>query len=349
MYKFLKLAGFLLLTGMAFGQGQFSGGGGGGGVSTASQVVALFTGCSGTQYLGADNACHNAGTGTVSANNGTAGAIANYAAAGGSTTIGPDANLVDAGGQVWNAAIITLNFTGASGPVFTTPATNTDFTFTPNGTGGVVFPQGAPTSAAIKFSGDTANAGIYRSGALGYSFTTGGAAFATIAGGAGYRAGSALAFGWASSTASTGAFDTCVSRSAAGIILADSDSACSNGLGSYKAQLYTTTANCAGVGTAANPSVVTCAGASAGSFSCATNASGGTCTVNTTAVNTNSEIIIHQRSDTVTGTRLGVTCNTGISTTVEDITAVVAATSFSINLGTITTNPECFSFLIINQ
>jgi len=36
------------------------------------------------------------GSGTVSANNGSAGAIANYAAAGGSTTVGPDANLTDA-------------------------------------------------------------------------------------------------------------------------------------------------------------------------------------------------------------------------------------------------------------
>jgi hypothetical protein len=38
----------------------------GGGVSSSSQVIALFTGCSGTQYLGADGACHTAsGSGTV--------------------------------------------------------------------------------------------------------------------------------------------------------------------------------------------------------------------------------------------------------------------------------------------
>jgi hypothetical protein len=37
----------------------------GGGVSTAAGVVALFTGCSGTQSLGADGACHAAGAGTV--------------------------------------------------------------------------------------------------------------------------------------------------------------------------------------------------------------------------------------------------------------------------------------------
>jgi hypothetical protein len=31
------------------------------------------------------------------------------------------------------------------------------------------------------------------------------------------------------------------------------------------------------------------------------------------------------------------------------LTAVTAATSFTINLGTITTNPECFSYFIVNQ
>ncbi len=34
-------------------------------VATGAGVVTLFTGCSGVQYLGADGACHNAGTGTV--------------------------------------------------------------------------------------------------------------------------------------------------------------------------------------------------------------------------------------------------------------------------------------------
>jgi hypothetical protein len=47
------------------------------------------------------------GSGTVSANNGSAGAVANYAAAGGSTTVGPDATLTDNG--------TTLTYTGANG------------------------------------------------------------------------------------------------------------------------------------------------------------------------------------------------------------------------------------------
>lgn len=41
------------------------GGGGGSGFTTAAEVVAAFTGCSGVEYLGADTACHTAGTGTV--------------------------------------------------------------------------------------------------------------------------------------------------------------------------------------------------------------------------------------------------------------------------------------------
>jgi hypothetical protein len=45
--------------------------------------------------------------GTVSANNGSAGAIANYAAAGGSTTVGPDSLLTDNG--------TTLTYTGTGG------------------------------------------------------------------------------------------------------------------------------------------------------------------------------------------------------------------------------------------
>lgn len=109
-----------------------------------------------------------------------------------------------------------------------------------------------------------------------------------------------------------------------------------------------TNPNCSANGTAANPSVVSCAAASAGSFSCATNASTGTCQVNTTVVTANSEIFITQRSDTTTGTRLGVTCNTGLTSAIPEVTAVTAATSFTINLGTVVTNPECFSYFIIN-
>jgi hypothetical protein len=51
---------------MGVSWGATVGASGGGGVSTAAQVVNLFTGCSGTQYLGADGACHTASGGAGS-------------------------------------------------------------------------------------------------------------------------------------------------------------------------------------------------------------------------------------------------------------------------------------------
>lgn len=106
--------------------------------------------------------------------------------------------------------------------------------------------------------------------------------------------------------------------------------------------------NCAGKGSSASPSVAACGSTSAGSVSCATNASGATCTVNTTAVLSTSEILLSQRTDTATGTAIGVTCNTtkDSNSTSPQITAVVSGTSFTFQLGTISTNPECFSYLI---
>ena len=111
---------------------------------------------------------------------------------------------------------------------------------------------------------------------------------------------------------------------------------------------YGTTQNCAGNGTAANPSVVTCANAApAGVFSCSTTASGGTCQVNTTAVTANSVIFV--TSTTSENTRLGVTCNTSPSVVPAVLLASkVAATSFTINMPTITTNPACFDYVIFN-
>ena len=113
---------------------------------------------------------------------------------------------------------------------------------------------------------------------------------------------------------------------------------------------YNTNSNCAAVGTAASPSVASCGSAAAGQFSCATNATGATCTVNTTVVTANSEIFVLDSDTTVTGTRLGVTCNTStaIDPTSRLLASSVAGTSFTINLGTVTTNPACFSYYIIN-
>src|SRR5581483_6582482 len=110
----------------------------------------------------------------------------------------------------------------------------------------------------------------------------------------------------------------------------------------------TSATNCAAAGSAANPSLVACSAAPAGRFSCATNASTGTCVVSTTAVTANS--IIQIQPDSSLGTALSVTCNTSMDTglTAPRVSARTAGTSFTISLGTFSTNPECFSYIIVN-
>ena len=120
------------------------------------------------------------------------------------------------------------------------------------------------------------------------------------------------------------------------------------GAGSLNATTYATATTCAAVGSAANPSLVACSSAPAGFFSCATTASTGTCVVSTTKVTANSTIIVI--SDASLGSALSVTCNTSTATlpTLSLIASRSVGASFTINLGTVTTNPACFSYLIIN-
>ena len=92
---------------------------------------------------------------------------------------------------------------------------------------------------------------------------------------------------------------------AAGGIGNDFTSGGSGGGGFTLYEKLNTNPNCAAVGTAASPSVASCGAAQAGHFSCATNATGATCTVNTTAVTANSEIFVFESDTTVTGTALG--------------------------------------------
>jgi hypothetical protein len=105
---------------------------------------------------------------------------------------------------------------------------------------------------------------------------------------------------------------------------------------------FTTAANCA----VSSASPAACAGAASGSVAVPTAAS--TYTVNTTAVTANSQIIIQQDTTTTTGTRLGVTCNTTVSTALPLLTAKVAGTSFTFSLTAPATNPDCFSYTIVN-
>jgi hypothetical protein len=114
------------------------------------------------------------------------------------------------------------------------------------------------------------------------------------------------------------------------------------------------TNRCAAKGTAANPSVVSCGANAGGAFSCATNASGATCVVNTTAVclnsangclaalTTDSTIFVSQVSDE--GSLLGVTCNT--TPIAALVSSRVSNVSFTLTLGVFTVNPLCFNFTI---
>lgn len=131
--------------------------------------------------------------------------------------------------------------------------------------------------------------------------------------------------------------------------------------GTMSSEMHALSARCAAVGSAASPSVVDCqtgcggvVGCAGGAFSCATNASGATCTVDTKRVcvdsgggcanslQTTSTIFITQVSDE--GSALGVTCNTTPTSFLRS--ARVNATSFTLTLGVFTVNPLCFNFEI---
>lgn len=130
----------------------------------------------------------------------------------------------------------------------------------------------------------------------------------------------------------------------------EADSGVAAASGKITPVIYATATNCAANGTAANPSVVSCSAASAGMFSCSTSASTGTCQVNTTAVTANSEIMITQDAADGGAGQLNVTCNTAnvLNTSKPLLVSKSSGTSFTINLGTVATNPACFEYHIVN-
>lgn len=103
-----------------------------------------------------------------------------------------------------------------------------------------------------------------------------------------------------------------------------------------------TATNCS---SGASPAV--CAAASSGSVALPTGTNP-TLVVNTTAVTANSQILL--TVDESLGTKLGVTCNTTLSTLLNPVvTARTAATSFTFTIGAvIASNPACVSYTIIN-
>jgi hypothetical protein len=102
---------------------------------------------------------------------------------------------------------------------------------------------------------------------------------------------------------------------------------------------------CSAVGTAASPSVVSCGAAAAGNIYCDVAASGGTCTVNTTAITSTSVVLITPNA--ADGTQLSKTCNSSPSVVPFAILATKSGgTSFSINMPTLITNGACFEYQI---
>jgi hypothetical protein len=67
--------------------------------------------------------------------------------------------------------------------------------------------------------------------------------------------------------------------------------------------------------------------------------------VNTTAVTANSQILV--TFDASLGTKLGVTCNATVPA-LYGVSARTAGTSFTVSASASTTNPACFSYLVIN-
>jgi hypothetical protein len=113
--------------------------------------------------------------------------------------------------------------------------------------------------------------------------------------------------------------------------------------GDSSAATHSTATNCS---SSASPAV--CGSAAAGSVAVPTGVTP-TLVVNTTAVTANSQILF--TPDEGLGTKLGVTCNSTIAQVAVEpiVTARTAATSFTIQYNTtITVNPICLSYFIVN-
>ena len=118
-------------------------------------------------------------------------------------------------------------------------------------------------------------------------------------------------------------------------------------LGAVSGATYLSATKCAAVGTAANPSVVTCAAAPTGIIYCDVAASAGTCQINTSIVTANSTILI--TSSSADGTLLSKTCNTSPTVLPANILlSKNAGVSFTLNMPTETVNGSCFEYTVIN-
>lgn len=237
-----------------------------------------------------------------------------------------------------------LAFSGTSGPATTISTTTASSNLILAPQNAVVVPAGSALQAGVIFSGASSTAGLGYITTNAFGFTNG-----TNWNTKFYPSGIVIAtggiFAWSATSSANGTVNTCLDHPSTGVVRVDSNTGCNDGLGKIQAQAYTTTANCAAAGSAANPSVAACSGASSGSVSCSTS-SAGNCQVNTTAVTVNSVILL--QFDSSLGSKLPVTCNTTASLLVPSVTARVASTSFTFAITTPATNPACYNYMIVN-
>jgi len=168
-------------------------------VPSCSTTSSALTWTSGTGF-----GCNTiSGSGTVNANNGTAGANAYYAAAGGSTAVSADSSVLDNGSGTLTMAGLTLS---GSTPAITTTTTNAPITFTPNGTGSIIHPNGAVATPAITFANSNTY-GFYSSAASVICLASGSTNAQCFRGSA-YALNSAGNIDWTTSSSAAGTIGT---------------------------------------------------------------------------------------------------------------------------------------------
>jgi hypothetical protein len=131
-----------------------------------------------------------------------------------------------------------------------------------------------------------------------------------------------------------------------GGIAIDTDPSDPSFFGPITVNSLSTNTNCSAAGSVANPSIVACAAAPTGAFSCDVASSAGTCQINTTQVTANSNIFIQPSA--AFSSRLSVTCNAAsdVGLTSPRLASINVGVSFTINLGTYSVNPLCFDYWI---